>query len=341
MKNLKTQDGWRTIGHEKAVNSLRRGMQECRLSHAYLLVGPSNVGKMTLALDLARMVNCLENEKPCGECSQCRRIEEGFHADVRIVGLEPQKTGDGRSRVAIGIDQVRDIQRDASLKPYEGRHRVFVFDGAEHLSEEAANSLLKILEEPPEQVIIVLLASDSARLLPTILSRCQKLELKLLPTPILAHELESRYDVDSQKALEIARLSGGRPGWAFQAISQPDLLDSRVEKLSEIANTFNSGMEERFSYAARLASKFSQNRESARQELELCLEWWRDVMLIEEGVPDLVTNLSNMDVQQRMADSLTSAQVAGVIRAIQEAIDHLESNVNPRLALEGMMLAMP
>jgi DNA polymerase-3 subunit delta' len=350
---------WRTIGHDKAVNTLRRGLQEGRLSHAYLITGPQHVGKMTLALDLAQMVNCLGDQKPCGECRQCKRIGEGLHADVRIVGVGGRGTRDEgrippppaprpssppevpRSRTLIGIEQVRDVQREASLKPYEGSYRVFIFDGAERLSEEAANCLLKILEEPPEQVIMVLLASESSALLPTIVSRCQQLELRPLPVPLIARELEARYGVAHEKAAEVARLSAGKPGWAFQALSQSEVLERRADKLALIEETMRSGLDERFSYAANLANQFSQSREAVRGELELWLEWWRDALAVKEGVPETVTNISRMDALRTAVAELPSAQIVGVIKSIQETLDHLERNISPRLALEQLMLALP
>ena len=332
---------WQTVGHEKAVRTLQRSLEEGRLSHAYLLAGPRHVGKMTLALDIARMVNCLAEDGPCGQCDQCRRIADELHADVRVVDLEYEEGTDGRRRVAIGIDQVREVQREASLKPFEGRFRVFIFDGAEHLSEEAANSLLKVLEEPPDQVILVLLTSGADGLLPTIVSRCQQLELRPLPLPVVAHELEDRYGADHQKAGEIARLSGGKLGWAVQAIDSPELLERRSERLVAIEQAVRGGLEERFSYAARLASLFAGNRESARQELDLWLEWWRDVLVIKEGAPEFVANLSRMEVLKGVAEALSSARVAGAPVAIQEALEHLGRNVNARLALEELMLVLP
>ena len=138
---------WRTAGHDKAIKSLERALAEDRLAHSYLVTGRKRVGKTTLALDLARALNCLSDARPCGECGQCGRISSGLHPDVRLIGLETARSG--RLRTLISIDQVREVQRDASLLPYEGRSRVFIFESAEKLSEEAANSLLKTLEEPP------------------------------------------------------------------------------------------------------------------------------------------------------------------------------------------------
>ena len=341
---MDTPDGftaWHTIGHQRAVNSLDRGLREGRLSHAYLLVGPARVGKMTLAKELAQAVNCLGETRPCGDCGQCRRVASCLHPDVRVIGVESQTSGDGRNRVTIGIDQVREIQRQASLKPYEGSHRVFIFDGAELLSEEAANSLLKVLEEPPDQVVLVLLAADAESLLPTIVSRCIRLDLRPLSPSLVARELMARYEVGRERADEIARLSGGRLGWAIQATNEPELLEHHETALVEIEAATAAGLEERFSYAARLATSFGEQREPTRKELGLWLEWWRDVMLINQGASEMVTNLSRLESLRTTAESLSTAQIVSGIEAIRTAAEYLDRNVNPRLTLEDLMLALP
>ena len=332
---------WNTIGHEKAVNTLKRGLQSGRVSHAYLITGPRNVGKMTLAQDLARAVNCTEDDRPCDRCNQCQRISDGLHADVRIIGLETLDGGEGRARMNITIDQMRQAQRDASLRPYEGLFRVFIVDGAELLSEEAANSLLKTLEEPPDQVIFVLLATDLDRILPTIISRCTRLDLRPLPLESVSGEIETNHGVEHQEAVEIARISRGRVGWAIRAARDPELMKRRTENLQVIEETVRSGLEGRFSYCERMAARFTQNRESVYQELDLWLDWWRDVLVIREGVPDIANNLSRIDSLKAIASSLDSGQVVRAIKAAQETRKYLERNVNPRLALEQFMLSVP
>ena len=172
---------WNTVGHDRAVAALQRGLDSDRVSHSILIAGPPQVGKTTLALDIARAVNCESDDRPCSECGQCGRITSGLHPDVRIVGLE--KARSGRLRTLISIEQVRDVQRETSLLPFEGRYRVIVFESAELFSAEAANSLLKTLEEPPERVMIILLATDARALLPTIVSRCRLVQLKPVPQP--------------------------------------------------------------------------------------------------------------------------------------------------------------
>ena len=311
------------------------------MSHAYLLAGPHQVGKTTLALDLAQAVNCLDCPNPCEQCGQCSRISRGLHADVQVVGLASAQPDSGRSRVSIGIDQVREVQRESSLKPYEGKCRVFIFDGAEHLSDEAANSLLKTLEEPPEQVLLLLLTSDSAALPATVVSRCQILELRPLARSLIASHLVAHFNADDETADKIARLSNGRPGWAIEASSRPEVLVHLSKKVGAIEAVARDGMEKRFAYAADLASAVARDRASGRRELALWLTWWRDVLLVKNGVPGFVTHLSSLETLQTVDGALSSRQVTQAINAIRRTADYLERNINPRLALEAMMLDLP
>lgn len=367
---------WQTIGHDKAVSTLARSMESGRMAHAWLLAGPPQVGKMTLALDLARMVNCTVEDagnKPCGECRQCQRISDSLHADVRIISQGGSSGGVTR-RTAISVEQIREAQREAVLKPYEGRYRVFIIEDAENFTQEAANALLKMLEEPPEDVIFVLLASEvrensedesagfitySAEheqdrvaalldavpqvggILPTILSRCQTLELRPLPASTVQRELELRFNLPPDDATEIARVSKGRFGWALEAASDPKVLARRSERLDEIESVLAGGLDDKFAYAERRAASFGRGREAVYDELQLWLDWWRDVLVVREGNDNLALNLSRLDALKAAASGCESTQVVGAIRAIQEATSMLESNVNPRLCIEGMMLRMP
>ena len=366
---------WQTIGHDSAVGTLTRSMASGRMAHAWLFAGPPRVGKMTLALDLARFVNCTAEDvesRPCAECRQCRRITNSLHADLRVIS----QGGDGSAsrRTAISVEQIRELQRDAVLKPYEGRYRVFIIEDAENFTQEAANALLKMLEEPPADVIFALLASEVREntedesagyitytpeheqdritalleavpqvggILPTILSRCQTLELRPLPAALVQSEIESRFDLPSNLATEIARLSGGRLGWALQAAAEPQMLTRRSQRLDEIESTLSGGLEDKFAYAENQAATFSSSRNAVYEELQLWLNWWRDVLVIREGNDDLAVNLSRLDTLKSAASECTSAQVVAAIRAIQETTAMLESNVNPRLCIEGMMLRMP
>ena len=324
---------WQVVGHEKAVALLEKSLKGGKLSHAYLFVGPPHVGKMTVAMNLAQALNCEGEGKPCSGCPQCQRIAGRKHADVRVIGL------DGRAE--IGIDQIREMQHSASLRPFEGRNRVFIIDGAEHLSHESANCLLKTLEEPPPNVQLILLAVNERLLLPTVLSRCQKLELRPLPIPVVERALIDRWEIAPERARVLARLSSGCLGWAVGAVADERLLGDRAERLSALLHLAGVGREERFAYVAQLANQFTKNRESVQEVLSLWVSWWRDLLLIKGGCGDFTTNIDQEATLYREAEIYSLKEVKTFIEGLQRAMEELDQNANPRLVLEVLMLSMP
>ncbi|RLC97164.1 MAG: DNA polymerase III subunit delta' [Chloroflexi bacterium] len=325
---------WQFMGHSRARTLLSRSLEAGQLSHAYLFVGPPHVGKLTLALDLARAVNCQADRVPCGECAACRRIAEGNHSDVKIIGREEQHK-------VITISQVREMDNDASLPPFEGRCKVFIFDGAELLSQDAANRLLKTLEEPPSNVLIILLTSREKDVLPTIISRCQRVELPPLPIDVVRETLTERYMIDDEKAELLARVSGGCLGWAIQATQDGGLLEERDRRLNALAGLVHAGLLERFTYAAELANRFSKSREDVEELLSLWIQWWRDLLILKCGQSGPVTNVDRLSVLSGQAETLSTEQIVGFIRRLQDARKYLEQNANPRLVFEVLMLNMP
>ena len=332
---------WTVRGHELLVTQLDRSIRAGRFAHSYLLAGPPQVGKRTLAINMAQALNCLSPENaPCQECVQCTRIALGHHADVQVIGLRRGQDG-GPSRREIGIGDVREVERQASLTPAEGRMRVFIFDGAEHMSEEASNALLKTLEEPPNQVMIVLLTSWEDSLLPTILSRCRRLELRPMALAEVVKELVDLQGLEEEQAQIIARLSMGRLGWALAAVAEPSILEKRREELERLGQLPAATLQERFSFASDLASLYYRDRYEAEETLQLWLGWWRDLLLIREGAETFIHNLDMADVLRRQAREWTSEQITGFVKAILATAGALDSNANARLALEVLMLALP
>ncbi len=333
---------WQVVGQDRAVSLFQRSLERGALAHAYLLVGAPHVGKMTLALNLAQAVNCEAAESPCGECASCRKITLGKHADVQVIGLSGNgNSAEVRSRAEIGIDQIREVQHSSSLPPFEGRSRVFIIDGAEQLSTEAANCLLKTLEEPIGRVIFVLLATNDRLLPATVVSRCQRLELPSLAATEVEAALGNRWGVDPHKAKLLARLCRGCLGWAVSAALDDGLLRQRAERIERLLDVSTADYEGRFAYAAELVTKFSQNRGLAWEVLDLWRDWWRDLLLVKTGCSDNIINVDRLATLADGARDYNLAQIKDFIRSIQAAKEQLRQNANPRLVLEVLMLNIP
>ena len=333
---------WQVIGQSRAVSLLQRSLEREALAHAYLFVGPPHVGKMTLALNLAQALNCEAAEPPCGMCDSCQKIASVKHADVQVIGLTSNgDSAEAKPRTEIGIDQIREMQHSSSLPPFEGKYKVFIIDRAELLSIEAANCLLKTLEEPVGKVIFILLAINEGLLPATVVSRCQRLELPPIAASEVEAALNSRWGIEPGKARLLAKLCHGCQGWAISAALDDSLLQQRAERLNRLLDIINADYEERFTYAAELATQFGQSRGVVQGILDLWVDWWRDLLLVKAGCSDAATNVDQLATLLEMVRGYTLAQIKAVINSIQSAGEQLKQNANPRLVLEVLMLSIP
>ncbi|MFQ5814343.1 MAG: DNA polymerase III subunit delta' [Anaerolineae bacterium] len=322
---------WQVVGHKWAVDLLKRALASERVAHAYLLTGPPQIGKRWLALNFARALNCLSDnneEKPCGQCLACSKIAHGSHPDVQIIEGE---------RGTLKIDQMRTLRHEAALSPLEGRWKVYIIRQMEQATAEAANCLLKTLEEPPSSVILVLTASEAEALLPTIVSRCQVLNLRPLAIETVQKALQERWRVDAERAQLLARLSGGRLGWAVTASQNDAILDQRERHLDEMMELLGQGRVERLEYAQRL----SQNPEAVPDLLHLWLSWWRDLLLVASESSAGIINVDREDTLRAQAQQYSLGQVRDFVEALRAAVWRLEHNANTRLTLEVLMLSLP
>ncbi len=324
---------WQVVGQEKLVSLLDYSVRTNSIAHAYLLVGQRHVGKGTLATNLAQALNCEGSEPPCGQCRSCQRILEGKHADVTLIRLD--------SRTEIGIDDIRELQRLANLPPYEGKYKIFIINDAEYLSTEAANSLLKILEEPPPKVVWLLLAAEEERLLPTVVSRCQRLELKPVPSQQIYEVLVNSHKVDADKAKLLTRLCRGRLGWAVSALTDDAILEQRTRRIDRIASLLDANLEQRFAYAQELANQFSENRKAGMEIMEVWFDWWRDLMLMKSGCPDAITNVDYVAILEKQVQKLSVSQIKKFLSDLCLLREVVSRNVNPRLAWEWLVLNLP
>jgi DNA polymerase-3 subunit delta' len=209
------------------------------------------------------------------------------------------------------------------------------------MTTDAANALLKVLEEPPPNVQLLLLAASEDSVLSTVRSRCQHVELHPLPTAQVAQILASEHGMGAEQADVVARLSRGCLGWAIEAANDPAVLAGVHLGLERIAEVVEEGLEDRFRYAEQLARRFQRDRAAGREELYLWLRWLRDVLQVQQGQTEAVVNVSWRETIQRHAGALKPADTVRWLHLITESIEALDRNVNPRLALDVMMLEAP
>ncbi|MBN1161389.1 MAG: AAA family ATPase [Dehalococcoidales bacterium] len=331
---------WNIIGQERAVSLLKHGLESNRLSHAYLFIGPPHVGKMTLALSLAQALNCETEDRPCLECDSCRKIAAGSHSDVQVIGLDYNEDEDAERKQIRNV-QIDGILHDASLPPFEGKNKVFIIDGAELMSAGAANRLLKTLEEPEANVTFILLATDENRLMQTIVSRCQRIELQPMSIAEETQALTEKSGIEPEQARLLAGLSHGCPGWAINAASDPRIMEQRGSELDQIIGVIRGNYEERFAYVFRLAAGFTQNRQAVYDTLDRWQDWWRDMLLVKLDCDNMITNIDRKEELANMSKNYNLSSIRNFIQSIDAAGLQLKQNVNQRLALEVLMLDIP
>ena len=315
---------WTTIGHEWAVDYLRGTIQSQHISHAYLLTGPAHIGKAHLAREMAAALNCQGDAPPCGTCSACRKTRQGTHPDVTPVEPEGNR---------LKIDQVRELQHTLSLSPVEGRWRVCIITDFQTATTQAANALLKTLEEPPSRVVLLLTATDADLLLPTIVSRCQLIALRTVPLKQVEEALYERLDGQEERAKLIARLSGGKVGWALSALEEEDVLEERRQHIETLLELLGQGRAARIKAAERLSKAPDLD-----EIIKLWQGWWRDLLLVSSDCEDLVVNVDFIDSLQRTAEQYPFSEAEEAVRDLEAALEQLDRNVNSRLAMEVLLL---
>ena len=241
----------------------------------------------------------------------------------------------------IGINEIKEALRRVSLNPYEGTTSIVILDGAESMSDEAANALLKTLEEPPPQVMFLLLTANEGAVLPTIRSRCQTMSLTPLPKNLMIERLVTEHEATPEQAEQLFRLSRGCMGWAVGALGDSQVLEQRQADLERMLETLEAGLETRFTYANEVAALFAREREAAKDLLALWLRWWRDLLLIKEGGSEFLHNADHEESLNNQASDLSTAEILKFLNHLIQTMSNLDSNVSPRLAMEVLMLNLP
>lgn len=316
---------------------LRKGI----VPHALLFTGMEGVGKKSTARLFAMACNCqapasvatVDNnrlsgfpENPCGQCKACRKIASNTHPDVIWIKPEP---------VLIRISQVRELNKNLALKPYEARYRVVVMSDAQSLNPEAANAFLKMLEEPPDKTLLILTAERASDLLPTIVSRCQRIRFNPLSTDSLSSMLVDQNRLDPVVAAVVAEAAAGSYGRARAFVKDKRWMDKRNWLINQLETISVQPVENILATASRLSKK----KDTVAEMLAIATCWLRDIA-VYRFAPD---NIINKDLAARVCAVSQNSPLNSLldqIDAVQEAQKKLKANTNLRLTLEGLLLKL-
>lgn len=319
------------IGHQQIIEHLQNAISMDKVSHAYILNGPENSGKMTLAKSFAMALQCEKHGTDgCMECRSCKQVISGNQPDIIYLQHEKPNT--------ISVDDIRtQINNDVSIKPYASPYKIYIIDEAEKMNMQAQNALLKTIEEPPAYAVILLLTTNADSFLPTILSRCITLNLKVIPDEVIRNFLMKEYQIPDYKADICTAFAQGNAGKAIQLASSQDfneIKDSAIQLLKRIKDIELYEMIEAIKY-------ISQYKLSINDYFDIMIIWFRDVLLYKatSDVNGLIFKDEIYDIKTQASKSSYQG-IETIIKALEKAKYRLNANVNFDLVMELLLLTI-
>jgi DNA polymerase III subunit delta' len=326
-------------GHRSLLTLLSRAIERSSLPQSLIFSGPEGVGKRLAAIGLAQTINCLnrasDDEFPvdaCGVCAACRRIMQGNHPDVIV------------TEIGANLDDFRGLIESAGYRPFEGKHRVFILDDADRLSNQIQNALLKTLEEPPSASMFVLVSSIPDALLPTVRSRCSRLRFASLSTSEVTEVLRRDHEYSEQDARAVAVEAEGSVGRALQ-VESADLVEAREGAQRLLDYTVRAGDPSRRLDAARDVTAKKSTSVGERDQLAACLRalgsLLRDVSILSAGGDRNLIGNSDLEPQlTSLAKSFDGKRSASAYAAVDEALAALERNASPKIVADWLVLQL-
>jgi len=317
------------IGQKEAVEILQDEIKMDRISHAYLFSAKKGSGKSKLAFEFAKASFCEESEvDSCGSCINCRKMDHQNHPDFKMISVLEGKS-------AISIDQIRELKKEIAYKPYDSDHKIYVMEAAERMTKEAANSLLKTLEEPPSFATIILLVEDSGKLLPTLVSRCQQIKLRNVSKQKIK-ELLLAEGLGVEQAEIISSTAAGSPGKALEIMEIDNYFEQRQKVYDFLTNINSKNTIEIFQITEKLSSLLKDDFPC----FNLLSDWYRDIMMIKQDYLDAVTNKDYFEELKKQAAELSLQSVIRALELIDQSEEYIERNIREELSLEVLFFKL-
>lgn len=316
------------VGHPKQLETLRLALVHGRLHHAYLFVGATGVGKKTIGLSLAKAIHCsVASGDFCGECTDCARIQDGNHPDVRFI--EPLA-----GKKEISIQQIRELEKELNLRSFSGNKKIVILDPATLMNLSAQNSLLKTLEEPPKDSLLILIAPNLGGLLPTLRSRCLRVSFVPLTRDQVETFLVSQKRVPVEEAELLAAMSMG----SLEIVAAVDLQEllARRRRWIDLLLRVTSGD---YRTAAETAETLAGNKEESLRFLDWAEGWYRDLLVyaVTRNQQEVV-NVDMLPQIQQVSAAVELEQLLARLAEAKESSAAIQRNLNRRMVLEALLL---
>jgi DNA polymerase III subunit delta' len=333
-------DKWGIIGHDNVVNYLGLSLTNHKFAHAYLLSGNRSIGKKTIAKRFIQTLLCekyieadVASEMPCGECQSCKHLKKKMHPDYYQLDLAEDKKN-------ITIDQIREWQRKLQNKTFLTKYKVGVINGAEFLSMEAANAILKTIEEPTGNTIIILIVNDINLLLPTIVSRSQVLKCGLVSDEVIYGFLQKN-SVGRRMARDIAKLSFGLPGKAINFMHNEESLQIDKAAILQVLNIAQKPIHERIGFLQKKFQKqdFIKSQKIANEIVSIFTLITRELLLYKEESENWYRLEFASDELKEFARNLSLIEIVNLTNKTLDWRTKLRQNINPQLFTEDLLLS--
>ncbi|NMA85827.1 MAG: DNA polymerase III subunit [Tissierellia bacterium] len=316
------------IGHENIIQNLQNAIEKEKVSHSYLFEGEESMGKKMVALAFAKTLLCKEQKlEPCNHCNSCLKFDSFNHPDFKLIDTD-------KNHIEKKI--IDDMIKNINIAPLESNRRIIIIDDSHKMGMDGQNALLKTLEEPPSYINIILITSNSNLIVPTILSRCERIKFHSIKGKEIEDILISKYNKSPVEAKYIINFTKGSVGKAIEVSQSEDFFPRREEAIGIIDNITKGDKYAVFdSY-----DFFNENKENYEEILDIMIYWFRDLVLYKElGHTDLLLNKDKTTILSNQV-FLKENQINGIIERIEKAKQDIQKRINYQLTIETMLLKM-
>lgn len=316
------------LGHENIIRNLQNAIKKEQISHSYLFEGEESIGKRMVALSFAKTLLCKKQKlEPCNNCNSCLKFDNFNHPDFELI--EPEKD-------KIKKKEIDNIINNINIAPLESNRRIILIDDSDKIGLEGQNTLLKTLEEPPSYINIILITSQANKLIPTILSRCERIRFYPVENVKIENLLVSKYNKTVDEAKFISHFTKGSVGNAIKLSKTQELFEMREEILKIVDNIIKGDKFKVFSSI----DFFLNNKENYEEILDIIIYWFRDLLLYKElGDTELLVNKDKTSLLSSQS-FLKEGQINDIINRTIDTKKDIKRNINYQLAIETMLLSM-